>query len=250
MSQVDLDGLRPTLLALASTEVDAPDVPPAVVVQEAFNLVALLADPSVRTRLLSKGLPAAVIDGLGPAAGALSTAQAQWMAARDPHKSEAQAALELRAYELRTRLSSACRFHLRNQRKALSTLDVIAEGEGTADLIQDLHDLAELITQNVTHFAADTTFDAAERAATASSLASELRLAVSAATVTSDQAAAKDLRDRAYSHLDDVLANLRAAGRYAYEDDPATQTKFSSAYLRRRRQRNKKVTPPPTPTPV
>jgi hypothetical protein len=75
-------------------------------------------------------------------------------------------------------------------------------------------------------------------------------LAVSAATVTSDQAAAKDLRDRAYSHLDDVLANLRAAGRYAYEDDAATQSKFSSAYLRRRRQRNKKVTPPPTPTPV
>ena len=208
-----------------------------MVVQEAFNLVALLADAAVRARLLSKGLPAAVIDGLAPAAG-------------DPHKSETQAALELRAYERRTRLSSACRFHLRNQRKALSTLDVIAEGEGTADLIQDLQDLAELITQNVTHFAADTTFDAAERSASASSLASELRLAVSAATVTSEQAAAKDLRDRAYSHLDDVLANLRAAGRYAYEDEPATQSKFSSAYLRRRRQRNKKGTPPPTPTPA
>lgn len=62
------------------------------------------------------------------------------------------------------------------------------------------------------------------------------------------QRQAKDLRDRAFAHLDELVSDLREAGRYAFRKDPARKKHFGSAY--RRRHRAHKRVSPPTPTPT
>jgi hypothetical protein len=47
---------------------------------------------------------------------------------------------------------------------------------------------------------------------------------------------AGNLRDRAYTYLDDLMSELREAGRYAFRKDRALVRRFSSRYLRRRRR--------------
>ncbi len=245
MSQADLDALVSTLQAIASTEVDAPDLPVAVFVQEATTLVDLVKQPAVRAKLLATGLAPTLLDALEPAVGALSTAQAQWQNQRDPSKSGALAELEDRGYALRQRLLTAARFNLRTDRKALATIDVIQHGVGVADLTQDLVDVAELLKLSAPAFAADTTFDAEAAASDATSLADELRRAVATTKNATTQAAAGDLRNRAYTYADDVLSHVRAAGRYAYASDRAMASRFASEYVRRRRARARKQNPTP-----
>ena len=47
-----------------------------------------------------------------------------------------------------------------------------------------------------------------------------------------------ELRDRAYTHLDDLVTSLREAGRYAFRADEKLRKSFVSRYLRRKRKRN------------
>jgi hypothetical protein len=244
MSQADLDTLSATLQSIPATEVDEPDVPVGVVLQEATTLSELVKGAGVRAKLTATGLPGSVLEALPTAIGALSTAQAQWQNVRGATKAEDLTALEERAHTLRSRVVAAARFNLRSDRKAQATIDVIVEGDGVADLTQDLVDLAELLRTKTAAFASDTTFDAAARAAECQTVAEELRLAVATGKLTTTQAAALDLRNRAFTHLDDLTAQIRASGRYAYDGDRAMTTRFSSEYLRRKRARRSKATPP------
>lgn len=245
MSQADLDALMSTLASITATEVDEPDLPIAVFVQEATTLADLVKQPAVRAKLVDTGLSATLIDALGPAVGALSAAQAQWQNARGSSKSGALTELEERGYALRDRILGAARFNLRADRKAMATLEIINDGTGVPDLTQDLVDLAELLQIHAAAFAGDATFDPEVSASEASSLANELRQAVAAGKNTTAQAAAVDLRNRAYTHLDDVLSHVRASGRYAYAKDAAMADRFTSEYLRRRRARARKQNRPP-----
>ena len=52
-----------------------------------------------------------------------------------------------------------------------------------------------------------------------------------------DQDEARVTRDRAYGELASLLADIRAAGRYAFRADPKLAQRFVSAYLRRKRAR-------------
>lgn len=81
---------------------------------------------------------------------------------------------------LRTSLTAACTWSVRDDASARAALAAIAEGDGVADLCQDLSDLAELVESKAAMFSADATFDpiaAAEAARSLSSLVAE-RLAV------------------------------------------------------------------------
>ena len=74
---------------------------------------------------------------------------------------------------------------------------------------------------------------------------------MSAERLSTEQTAAKDLRDRAYTYLHERVADVRAAGRYAFKDDEQMARKFASAYLRRRRARaanEQPASPPSEPT--
>jgi hypothetical protein len=167
---------------------------------------------------------------------ATRAAQSEWAVLRDGSKSEAQRQREGAAEQLRLDLLASARWSLRGDRVAMGTLSAISEGEGVPDLIQDLNDLAELIERKQEAFSADTTFNAGAAVERARSLAAELAAATSAERLSTTQASAKDLRDRAYSMLDDVVAEIREAGRYAFRRDEAKRRGFASRYLRRKRR--------------
>jgi hypothetical protein len=116
-------------------------------------------------------------------------------------------------------------------------LSVIQEGEGVADLVQDLDDLAMLIVQYLPAFASDQSFDAPARAEEARTLGAEIRAGLSQTRQPGAQDASKDLRDRAFSYLDDLTSRVRESARYAYRKEPAFSARFASAYKRRLRRR-------------
>jgi hypothetical protein len=236
MANESLEALKATLMALAAEDVDEPRLPMATALQEANDLWTCASDPKVSAALGDVGIERDALARLRQAIDAAREAQSQWAVVRDGSKSEAQREREKRGERLRSDMLAASRWSLREDRVALGTLSAIAVGEGVADLIQDLNDLAELVSRKRQAFAGDTTFDAARAAEEARSLASELAAGTSSERLVGDQAAAKALRDRAYTHLDDLVAELREAGQYAFRKDARLRQQFSSPYLRRRRR--------------
>lgn len=249
MSQSDLETLRSTLLAIDASDVDQPDIPVATVLQEAHELNALLREERVRARLLAVGVHDGAFAQLPVAEGALRAAQSEWTVARDRNKSDAQKDREARGLALRSELVAAVRWNLREDRKAMAVLSAVQEGEGVADLVQDLEDLATLITVHLEAFTRDQSFDAPAQAESARGLAAEIRSGLAESKQTTPQSAAKELRDRAYTYLDDLTERVREAGRYVFRRDPAMSARFGSAYKRRKRRRAAGGGAEPTPSP-
>jgi hypothetical protein len=239
MSDAQLEAARPLLLSIPVEDVESPAIPIAVVLQEASDLHTLLRESHVWQRLGAVGAKEADRDALQAAIGVARAAQSAWTVTRDRSKSAGQKEREERGHSLRAELLAAARWNLRTDRAAQGTLSAIAEGEGVADLIQDLHDLAELIELKRPAFAADTTFDVPARIEAARSLSSELAAGTSAERLDTNQALAVDLRNRAYTQLAGLVSALRDAGRYAFLDEPDVRKRFASPFTvsRGRRQR-------------
>jgi hypothetical protein len=242
-----LSAMKSTLSAIAPEEVDEPRLPMATALQEANDLWTLASDPKVGKELVKVGLNPEAVDRLREVLDAAREAQSQWTVSRDASKSQTQVDLERRSERLRADILSACRWSLRFDRVAKGTLSAIATGEGVADLTQDLIDLAELITRKRDSFTTDSTFDAGRAAEEARALATELAASTSTERLVDDQASAKDLRNRAYTLLDDLVAEIREAGQYAFRNDARLRQQFTSSYLRRRRRRSASEAEPQVP---
>ena len=237
MSAEDLETLLPTLEMIDATDVDSPSLPIAVALQEAVDLTKYVEQSDTRARLLTVGLHAETLDELPMAIGAAREAQARWMLVRDGAKTPEQAKLEADGIRLRTRIARACRWNLRDRPVAIATLDAIMVGDGLPDLIQDLLDLAALVEAQPAAFAEDSTFDPAVSAEQARTMARSISEGISEARADQAKRDAKLLRDRAYTHLDDQVAAVRAAGRYVFADDATMQARFRSRHRRRLRRR-------------
>ncbi len=237
LSAENLETLLPTLELIDPTDVDAPAIPIAVALQEAVDLSKIVGQPGIRERLVAVGLHEETLDELPMAVGAAREAQARWVLMRDGGKTAEQARREAEGVELRARIARACRWNLRERPVAMATLGAIMAGDGVADLIQDLVDLAALVSAHPEDFAGDTTFDAPGAVKSARTSASAISEGLSASRADQAKRDAKLLRDRAYTHLDDQVSSIRAAGRYAFAGDPGTAARFQSRYERRRRRR-------------
>jgi hypothetical protein len=211
------------------------DVPVATRLQEANDVATLLEDATVRDRLVRVGLLAETVVALVAAITALRTAQSVWTVTRDRSKSAAQKKREDEGALLRGEILAACDWSLRDDVRAVAVLARVREGDGVADLIQDLEDLAQLVETHQDKFGADQTFDAAGRIEEARRVASDIRAGLSTTRLSVDQEQARSVRDEAYLKLAGVLAAIRDAGRYAFRKEPAVAARFGSAYLRRKR---------------
>ena len=241
-----LEVLRPRLAAMAEAEVLRPAMPIAIYHQEVHDLVAWLRGEGRWARLEAVGLrasPAALEEALE----ASREAQAGWGAVRSARKPGEQLEVEERAAALRAEVTQALRWNLRESRVAMGALDRIAEGQGTADLVQDLDELAALVEANAEAFAADRTFDPAARAAEARRVATDVRVGLSEYRTDERMREALSLRDRAWTHLEGLVADVRAAGRYAFRGT-ADMTRFGSAYERRQRASQRDTARPTEPT--
>lgn len=241
---MSLEKLTPQLMAIPLEQLEYSALPIHVALQEAHDLNVLVGNPEIRERLLAVGLPKAELTALPKAIDAAREAQSAWVVVRDRTKNDAQKQREQAGDELRADLVAAARWNLRKDRVAQATIDAIQEGEGVEDLVQDLVDLAALLDRNLDAFAADTTFDASERAELARSTAEAIQSGLSKARLARTQEQAKELRDRAYTYLAARVSAVREAGRYAFKREPVMGGKFGSAYARsadRKRSRKKDV---------
>lgn len=206
-----------------------------------FRPWTMLAKSDRTQRLRAVGLAASDVELLAVAEGALRTAQSEWTVARTRNKGEAQVARETRGKELRSELIAGVRWNMRKNAKAMATVDLIQDGEGIPDLVQDLVDGAALIDSDLAAFLHDESFDAVAISEAAKTLSEEIRVGLSAERQPADQDEAKELRNRAFTLLDDVLSRVREAGRHAFRKEPQLAARFTSPYLRRRRQRAAKA---------
>ena len=239
-----LDMLRLKLESLI--EVRSPDQPIDIYFQETDDLLAHVEANGLRPLLVDEGLNEGVFDEIAAALAAARQAQTEWTLLNDREKPTDQQELEVKGYALRARAVKKARFTLRKDKSAQTTISNIVEGEGLADLVQDLDDLAKLIEDRADEFARNRNFDAAKAKADMTETARAIRGGLSGFRMNPAQTKAVDLRDRAWTHLDDLVDDLREAGRAA--TDGVAARGFGSAYNRRlaaeaRRRRADKKSP-------
>jgi len=234
-----LDALRQELLKIAPADVHRPTIPPHVYFQEAHDVLTWIEQSGALAKLTAVGLPVDTVPVAVKRLAAAREAQALWAAVRSPRKPEQQKDLEDHGIQLRSDIVAAARWNLRDSRVAMGALDRIVEGTGVPDLTQDLTDLAQLVEQNAGGFAQDQTFDPAAVSAQARQLALDIRSGLSEYRTDTAMADAVDLRNRAYTLLDEALSDIRAAGQYAFRGQPDSR-RFTSTWERNRRRQQRR----------
>lgn len=203
------------------------------VLQEARDLARIVARPLVRERILSVGALDAALDGLPVAIDALAECEHRWALARDAGKHPRQAHAEALAYPLRDEMVAACRFHLDGV-EGLELLARVTDGENAGDLVQDLRELATFLRENPEAFDGDESFDALACANKAQELAALIAVDVEPSPEALDLL---ELRDRAFTHLCELVERVRRAGRYAFRGTAEARWYFASLTPPARRRR-------------
>ncbi|MBS2026322.1 MAG: hypothetical protein JST54_00340 [Deltaproteobacteria bacterium] len=240
----DLEGAIRALSAEAAQT--APILPIPVAILEARRLFK----EACKFRPRFQKLPdfnLADLDTLPARTDALDSAQKDWLDARLDKSSSTRSKTGDRtaAEALRSKLMSAGRYLLRKDPKAQAKLDQIAEGEGLADLIQDLKDLADFVEANAKVFesAPNLPKDAAAQART---LAASLTDGVDSAGANDAQAR----RNQVFAVLESAVDEVRSAARFLFHDDPKALGPMLSHYaadkMRRKRQADGGKAPAPT----
>ncbi len=227
----ELEQLRVELLQLPEATVCEPTGRLATFVGDAARLYSTLQRASLRAKLTAVGLDARRVEALGAAIEAVRLSQSRLLWARSPDAEFAEA-LES-ALELREELNAACHWNLR-ARDVGAALVRISDSSDCVELAIDLRELAQLVTDHASDFDVDESFDAAGSVRQALALADELNaIADRVAPV-----AVVEMRDRAFTHLADLVDEIRHAGSYAFRRDPEGCAVFVvDGQCRRRRSR-------------
>jgi len=187
-------------------------------------------------KLAKIGFSDAMLDGLHLYAQALHEAQAKLDSHRGKHSTQAEQKLFGQAFDLRNQLLLAARLVLRKDRKVLESLDAIAEGEGLADLARDLLDLALVAESYPAQLSrlgigVDTAYKARD---VARKLTAKTE---STATKTEADREAEELRNRAATVLQELMAEARLGGAYLFRKEPRLSLLFTATHLPRRGSR-------------
>jgi hypothetical protein len=241
-----LGKLRSELDAMPAAEVHEPPIPVDRLVGEALALAVV--SKQTEESLTQAGLDPDLIRALPARAAALAEAEAEWKVLRALKRTETEVALERSGVELRADLVADARFALRHDRDAQAVIDQIQEGEGLDDLVQDLKELETFVRKHTSAFSR-IGVRIELKAQRARKIAAELEGHLASRRGSDrEESGAQDLRDRAASHLQAAMSEIRATGAYVFRKRPALLVKFRSAYYRERRLRREKPAPAPPPT--
>lgn len=204
-----------TIRAIPDDKTLEPAMPVDTYLQESENLAKWsLMDAEA---LATIGITLAMLNKLPVRAGALREAQSIWVkdhnSQQDAQREWSEAAPE--AFAMRDQLLHDFRYAYRNDAAILARVAEIAEGDTNADMIQDLNDLSLLGKSNTAPLEAiNFSFEKLEAAATASDeLANILALANGDKSLQNET---KVIRDKAYTHLKELVDEIRAAGKYLF----------------------------------
>ena len=215
------------LLALSPDHARAPDMPVAVARRELASLARLAHGE--RARLGEIGIAKAQIEDLHRFADRLGALEKSWQKARGAVQlGSASKKLREEAEALDRKLVAGGRWACRKDEEAQEELSRIAAGSGLADTIQDLRDLVEFWAAH--EDALPKTDITKKDLARAAQLADDLDAAAANEAANVDAARALELRNRCFWAADELGAEIREGGRYAFQSQPKIAAKFVARY--------------------
>jgi hypothetical protein len=225
------------VLEIIEDKIITPIIPVDITIGEAgqLNQFATKDEPE----LLAKGLKEGLIQQLTPSAKFLQEKQSIWISVYQSALSSTEAWEEKidDARLLQRELKHDFQFAYRNHPDILKRLKNIIDGSGNMDLIQDLSDYSAFAGQYpepLTAILYDT--DKTVRAKQLSLDLVDLMNKVDGVKDSKNRPE-KIMRDRAYTHLKQLVDEIRAYGKYAFWNDEEKQKRYSSEYQRQKYDR-------------
>ena len=197
--------------------------------------VLLVNAKGVAKQLVRAGLDPATVKELPQRIALVADAEKAWKKQVDRLTPHALRDAREEAAQLKTDLMAAGRYVLRRDAEAQKDLDKIAAGEGLADLVRDLRDLAKFYTKRANDLkTADVPRNAIGRA---KELAAHLSVAVATGSLDEKAREVHQHRVKALTMLDDATREIRAAGRYVFRTAPARLALFRDDFNREHNKR-------------
>lgn len=211
------------LLALPLSFENKIDRPVGDVLFEASNLRKTASKEWAALEKKST-LPSDALSQLKHLASHLENAEDLWSNLRKRRTPGTLAKAREKGRELRADTLAALRYFLRGDTEVQARVESIVEGDGDADLIDDLRKLAGLVDE---HRGALAKADLPKASSDAYRKCAEtLTEETSERASDVDAAKALALRNRAYWSLRGWMSEVRAAGRYVFRKDPLTAARF------------------------
>lgn len=212
------------------------NIPVAVYIQEASDLYRLAWED--REALEEVGLSGALIDEILVRLRMLTEAEVRWNnVKRTPGRGREEFEERWReAQSLMAELKHHFHFAYRKSRDLKKQIGPLSAGRSQAAVIQNLNNIAVFGRNNpgpLKESAFDMTLldKAAEFSLDLGSLLGDVRAG------KSEWMEVKELRDRAYTYLKQIVDEVRACGRFVFRHDSFRKRGYRSAYLRRRNQK-------------
>lgn len=220
------------VMAIPAEEVVKPTIPVDVVIKEASELHAFATED--KNELLAKGATEEMIADLSIRSRFLLAKQNNWLAVYQSSLTNTQEwSKKIEEGRLLQReLHHDFQFALRKNAKALQVLQATLDGDRDSDTIVDLSSYPEIAKQYPEELEA-IKFDQS-KLVKAASLAEELlslQEKVDGVKNSSDRPE-KQIRDRAYTYLKQLVDEIRSYGKYAFWNNEEKQKRYASEYLR------------------
>lgn len=233
MSKEDYEAKLPTLESIPDDDVISPNIPVAVALQEAEDLLEWCKED--KDVLVKSDLDWTLVEDLPLRIGACRYCQSQW---QREYKSmeEAQKEWNLKspgAYTLRNDLLHHFFHAYRKMPDLTGRVRKIAEGSGHADMLQDLSDLSALGLANpdpLKKINLDMTL--LNKAATDSEQLAVLLAKANGSHMSDNKL--KTVRDKAFTHMKEAVDEIREVGQYAFWHNEDRKKGYVSAYYKRK----------------
>jgi len=228
----DFKSMQKQINAVSGEDLKQPGMPVDIFNQEAEkqHLVAIRD----KKELTGAGLSYDIVEELPVRIGALRYLQSELVSSRH-EKDEAERLWKEKsvvAYQLHKQLLHDCSFAFRNDPSLLSRVNEIREGNGHADMIQDLSDLAVLCKKNFDLLKAiNVPKSRIEQAATMSDELAPLLAKVNCEDGSDTKA--KLMRDKAFYFAKQAVDEVREYGKYVFWDDKDKLADYASEYKRK-----------------
>lgn len=225
----DYETWQERIEALPLNDVKLPDMPIDMAAAAAETL--RVEAEKDKDELVKAGLDWTIVEELLTLPGALRYAQAEWMseyrARQEAQKEWLNKSPE--AYELRDELLHHLSFAYRNEPDVSKKVMRIREGNGHADMLQDLIDLA-VLSEKYPEPLARVNFNTALNAR-ARTLSHDMAELLANANGSKDESSAiKIRRDKAYTLLSERVTAIREVGQYVFWRNPDRKAKYVNTY--------------------
>lgn len=226
------------VLEIADDQIISPTIPVDITIGEAGELHQNATED--KPMLLARGLSEELIQELIPRAKFLQNKQSAWTAVYQSALTSTQQWEEKidEGRLLQRELKNDFQFAYRNHPDILRKLKNILEGNGNMDLVQDLSDYPAFANQHPEPLTA-ILFDTS-KTERAKQIALDLVDLINQVdgVKNSKTRPEKLMRDRAYTHLKQLVDEIRAYGKYAFWNDEDKQKRYSSEYGRKKHTKN------------